>query len=193
MAEMRLREKIRAELFEDNSVVLSGRRLVNRPGSAEKSEFIEASIRRGDVDHFPFVESDIDDEFQVAWAWELDPKTSPQAILASEIEKAFELAGETPPVISNVHALTILSSEVELKISTLGDLASSSIELPLVLAHVLSLGFGWSERVTIAVARRATVVLMNKHLWQAEWRRHLAESIGQPQAQVIISQGDTTP
>lgn len=170
---MASRERIRDELEADRAIVLSGRRLLNRPGSPEKAEFIEASIRKDDVERFPFIEADIADELETAWAWDLDPaKTSLQDVVTREVRRAFQVAGETPPMICNVHALTIMSSEVDLKIARLEDIPSYEIELPIVLAHVLSLGFGWSDRVTIGVARRVTVALMNRHMWEPEWPRH---------------------
>lgn len=176
LAAMASRERVRDELEADRAIVLSGRRLLNRPGSPEKAEFIEASIRKDDVERFPFIEADIADELETAWAWDLDPeKTSLQDVVTREVRRAFQVAGEIPPMICNVHALTIMSSEVDLKIARLEEIPGAEIELPVVLAHVLSLGFGWSERVTIGVARRITVVLMNKHMWEPAWPRHVAD------------------
>lgn len=167
------RERIREELDDDRSIVLSGKRLLNRPGNPEKAEFIARSVQRGDVDQFPFIESDIADELETSWAWDLDPaSTTIQDVVTREVRQAFRLAGEKPPLISNVHALTIMSSEVDLKIARLEDVPSAEIDLPLVLAHLLSLGFGWSKRVTIGVARRITVILMNKHMWSPGWPCH---------------------
>lgn len=169
-ANLDLRLRIYDEVNAEMQLVVSGSRLVNRPGDPAKKRFIFESIRRDDVKRFPWVEGDVAAEIEPRWCRHFEvERPTPHDAIESAIREAFETAGATAPAICNVHATTVMTSDIGMKLRTLGELRARNVDVPVVLAHLLSLGFQWTPRVTIAAARRICFVLMNKHMWSPDW------------------------
>jgi hypothetical protein len=167
LAQARRRNQLAKELEDDSMIVSSGARLMNRPLDNAKAKFIEDFKRARVVERFPIIESDLADEAQVRWVDDLSikPKTILQ-ITASEVEAAFLLAGGEAPVSSLIIATKILSSDTGASRGTLADAMNSELEADLVLGHIAALGYRWPPRIAIAVARRITIVLLNRHKFE---------------------------
>jgi len=155
------REKIAEELRTDAEIVLSGMRLMNRPRDNAKTRFIDTFFDSNAASRFPVVEDDIKEENLVEWAF-VEPLPSMRDVMASEVEAAFRTAGVQVPATSKVMATKILSSDTDSKLGILADVPLAKLEVNLVLAHIAALGYRWPPRVAVAVARRATIVILNR-------------------------------
>lgn len=167
LAQARRRNQLAKELEEDSMIVSSGARLMNRPLDNAKAKFIEDFIKARVFERFPVIESDLVDEAQVRWASDLI--TKPRTILdvtASEVEAAFLQAGAEAPASSSIIATKILSSDTGASRGTLADATNSELEVHLVLGHIAALGYRWPPRITISVARRIAIVLLNRHKFE---------------------------
>lgn len=151
------------ELERDADVVLSGMRLMNRPRDNAKERFINDFRKRRMIEKFPVVEDDLVQESYVGWFDnESNWSASMKDVLAGEIERAFVAAGSEPLASSAIVATKILSSDTGCNVGILADVPLTSLEVDLVLAHIVSLGYRWPPRVAISVARRATIIILNR-------------------------------
>lgn len=159
---------IKAEVEADAEIVNSGRRLVNRPFDARKDKFVERFRSEKGIEKFPLVADDLVAEREVEWTL-FDPVVAKGLMYVSglELRAAFEQAGEEPPLTSESIAQKILMSDVSRKLGTILQLPLNKVEVDLVLAHVLALGYRWPPRVAVSVARRLTVVIFNRHKFSA--------------------------
>lgn len=149
------------ELRKDADTVLSGLRLMNRPRDNAKERFIESFIASKSIDRFPFIEADAVEDSKVLWADE-EALPSMRDVLAKEIEASFVQAGAEAPATSKVIATKILSSDTDANLGIVADLPQPDVSVDLVLAHVVALGYRWPPRIALSVARRATIVLLNR-------------------------------
>lgn len=161
------RERLARELETDAEVVLSGMRLMNRPRDNAKERFIENFRSSFMIEKFPVIEADLVEESYVHWSQQPpSDDRSMKDVLASEVEAAFRQAGAEPLASSSIVATKILSSDMGSKVGILADVQLHELEVDLVLAHVASLGYRWPPRIALAVARRATIVILNRHLFE---------------------------
>lgn len=134
----------------------AGSRATNRLYHQRKSDFIVDFLRFGRFDEYPNIDADrvadnqfnIEDHFGCSLDWGLTAALTPVL--------------EGVPVSASVLAGEILESELGASLGTLRDLSARDVSTPLLLAHVASLGYPLGRRVTMQVAVRATMVLLNR-------------------------------
>lgn len=136
--------------------------LANRIGDAEKQRFVDRFMRDDRLSGYPLHEDDQLDENE--WPGEdgRRHRRTMQATLASEIRRAFGRAGFTgaDPVAV---ATDLLASEHGNDLREIISTPLPAVSVPLVLAHIETLGFGLPPPVAVSIARRAMMVLMNRH------------------------------
>jgi len=151
----------------DRSVIGRGRRIVNRLADRRKDRFIESFVREDDLSGYPVVAKDCDDEN--AYPSEPDdPAGAPTrraatvaATLAGEIQRAYRLTahnGPDPVVLAGC----LLRSEHSVERLDLSETPLHRLSVAFVLAHLEALGYDLPARVSATVARRATVVLLER-------------------------------
>lgn len=161
------RERLARELEEDAMIVSSGARLMNRPLDNAKARFIDDFRKAKMIDRFPIIQGDLEEEAYVRWADDMAEKRKTMLdVAASEIESAFTHAGADAPASSSTIATKLLSSDTGSSRGTLADVRNSDLEVDLVLGHIAALGYRWPPRIAIAVARRVTIVLLNRHKFE---------------------------
>lgn len=155
--------RIRSEMMLDASMLAEGRRLVNRPGHADKQDFIDDFLKQDKIESYPHIESDIVSDQNSSWHCDLDPaRIGIESVTASELEASFALVGAEVPAISHWMARTILRSDAGVERGTLAEVPLSELSVAMTLAHLESLGYQWPKRVTMSVARRVTMILLNR-------------------------------
>lgn len=160
--------RLRRETIELSELLAEGARLVNRPHDDAKDRFVRAFLDESRTDSFPVIADDLRSESEVEWSHDLDPtKTSVEYVVAQEIDRAFCQAGAESPAITHTIAAMLLGSDTGVADATLGSVALSAVSVELVLAHIEALGFRWPKRVKLAVARRVTIVLLNRKRFES--------------------------
>lgn len=157
-------DKLSQEVEADSSLVSSGARLMNRPRDNSKDRFIVDFVKQQMIDKFPLIASDLAEEVK----WSLNPAASltMMQVATAEVEASFATAGAQPPVSSFIIALKILTSDHGPRRVTLADVALSELDVSLVLAHIVALGYRWPPRIAIALARRLAVVILNRQKFE---------------------------
>ncbi|MBW2672254.1 MAG: hypothetical protein JRD89_02410 [Deltaproteobacteria bacterium] len=151
----------------DRSVIGRGRRIVNRLADRKKDRFIESFLREDDLSGYPANAEDCDDEN----AYPSEPSDESGAptrradtlgaSLAGEIARAYRLTahdGPDPVVLAG----SLLRSEHSVERLDLSETPPRRISVAFVLAHLEALGYDLPARVSATVARRATVVLLDR-------------------------------
>lgn len=136
--------------------------LANRIGDAEKQRFVDRFMRDDRLSGYPLRQDDQLDENEWPGEDESRHRRTMQATLASEIRRAFSRAGFSgaDPVAV---ATDLLASEHGDDLREIISTPLPTVSVPLVLAHLETLGFGLPPQVAVSVARRAMMVLLNRH------------------------------
>ena len=159
-------DKLSQEVEADSSLVSSGARLMNRPRDNSKDRFIVDFVKQQMIDKFPLIASDLAEEVEVEWSLNPAASLTMMQVAIAEVEASFTTAGAQPPVSSFIIALKILTSDHGPRRVTLADVALSELDVSLVLAHIVALGYRWPPRIAIALARRLTVVILNRQKFE---------------------------
>ena len=82
--------------------------------------------------------------------------------LLVEVRRAFELCDGPTSIDPGAIACELLRSEHGAELSTLRDLPLDQLSVALVLAHLEALAFGLSSRLSVSIARRCFILLLNR-------------------------------
>lgn len=144
--------------------------IVNRISSEEKQRHVEAFCDGARIAEYPKIDSDVAEENALRWLiWNEKEEQdhigmkSIEDALAEEIERAHLMVDDQPPPASaRLMSSNLLASDLAGKIGTLGDIQSRDVSLDLVLAHLEALGYELAPRLSISIARRALLLLINR-------------------------------
>lgn len=127
-------------------------------GWASRAEFIERFVRQERHRDYPVVPEDLVDEATTR----VYERPTLDGVLAAEIERA--IAKNTTPFAmpGDVIALWLLTSDDEAHHVHVSTLPKEAISVGRLLGHVEALGVRFDPAVAISIARRATIVLLNR-------------------------------
>lgn len=153
---------ISRQLRADSEVVAEGKRLCNRNDRQDKEEFVRTFLaeRRADgyYNH---------DEFNM----ELPATRTAADALSELIVIVFCQLGAKPPASARVIATRLLLSDANGRLNDLEDEPLQRLSVGLVLAHVEAMGYRLPQRISMGVAKVATLVLLNKNRFADEKAR----------------------
>lgn len=144
---------ITRQLRADSEVVAEGKRLCNRDDRQDKENFVRTFLAERRVDRY-----DSQDEFDLEV-----PATRTVADALSElIVIVFRQLGAKPPASARILATRLLFSDGNGRLNDLDDVPPQKVSIDLVLAHVEAMGYGLPQRISMGVAKVATLVLLNR-------------------------------
>jgi hypothetical protein len=144
---------ISRQLRTDGAVVAEGRRLCNRDDRQDKENFVRTFLAERRVDAYYS-----QDEFNM----ELPATRTAAEALSELIVIVFQQLGVKPPASARVLATRLLFSDGNGRLNDLEDEPLQRLSVDLVLAHVEAMGYGLPQRISMGVAKVATLVLLNR-------------------------------
>jgi hypothetical protein len=162
---------MRLKYREDVAKALEGarenkhKRLMNRLKDKRKQRFIDAFLAGRCADHYPL---DAADALE-ANVHEPDYSSGLHSELMAQVARGYVRHGFRGPLPRMV-ATDLLASDAGDQLSTLSDIAPHHVSVELTLAHLEALGFELPSQVSVSVAHRATLLLLNRCRFDPMWR-----------------------
>lgn len=136
-----------------------------------KEKFITAFVAQGDAEKYPCSRDDVLDENM--WdhmtgqpSWGASHRGDPLEQLTIQIRRAYVVSTEPSDQelpIDHVLAQDLLDSRDMDLVCRVETMSFAGLAVDRLIAHVESLNFSLSPRLTAAIARRAFLVLLNSH------------------------------
>lgn len=155
----------------DRKLVAQGHRVVNRIDKADLERFVRAFVADNLADDYPYhpedeaLDNELPDEIWTLRQGQPVPaqQVAALAVVVRGAYARFELAAPPDEVML---ASLLLLSDLGGKQCFLCDIPLSKLSVALVLGHLEALGYAFLPRVSISIARLATLVVCNRGRFQ---------------------------